>query len=234
MTQDYKALLRLLYDEFGDDLKDLGKEVLVNKLTNIQQGKASPGGSAAIDTSFEKQDTIADEINSAATTQDEDISEASFTNEDVDGQFDYYSAEIFEQQALGKLQSEAIAVMDSADVAAAVKELILMAGEVRKFEEAQITVRTDISARRDIALANIEAQKAALLLYLDKSFDERKESFQMFFNVIDHALENDNMQELAMGLDSVIKLAESSPFKDLHSLEATASALTDTDHEWDF
>jgi hypothetical protein len=166
---------------------------------------------------------------------------ANDTEEFDDGMLDdaaesaqYYDADAFERQTLAKMQHNAVVVMNSGDVAGAVKDLILMAGEVRKFEEAQITVRTDIAARRDIALANIEAQKTALMTYLDKSFDERKENFQKLFSVVDDALEKDNMQELAMGLESIIKLADSSPFKDLQTIEATATALTDPNHEWDF
>ena len=52
--------------------------------------------------------------------------------------------------------------------------------------------------------------------------------------MVDDALEKDNMQELAMGLEGIIKLADSSPFKDLQTVEATAAALTDPNHEWSF
>lgn len=46
------------------------------------------------------------------------------------------------------------------------------------------------------------------------------------FTVVDNALETNNMTALAMGLESVVKLAASSPFKDLRTVEATAAALT--------
>ncbi|NLG10097.1 MAG: hypothetical protein GX562_00990 [Coriobacteriaceae bacterium] len=72
------------------------------------------------------------------------------------------------------------------------------------------------------------------MMYLDKSFDERKENFHALFSVVDDALEKNNMQQLAMSLESIIKLAEASPFKDLETIEATAAALTDPDHKWDF
>lgn len=42
------------------------------------------------------------------------------------------------------------------------------------------------------------------------------------------------MEELGLGLESIIRLAESSPFRDLASIDATAVALGDPDHEWDF
>ncbi|NLA29749.1 MAG: hypothetical protein GX875_08875 [Propionibacterium sp.] len=70
--------------------------------------------------------------------------------------------------------------------------------------------------------------------YLDRSFDERAENFSRLFTVVDNALETNNMTALAMGLESVVKLAASSPFKDLRTVEATAAALANPDHEWDF
>lgn len=113
-------------------------------------------------------------------------------------------------------------------------ELVLMAGEVRKFEEAQITKRVHIAAERDIALARIKAQQELLQDYLDRSFDERAGNFKKLFTVVDDALATGNMNALALGLESVVKLATSSPFKDLRSIEETAAALGNPNHEWDF
>lgn len=125
-------------------------------------------------------------------------------------------------------------IATNADVIGVFKTIIEQAGEVRKFEEVQKTQRTDIAARRDIAIANIEVQKEVLKSYLDKSFDERKENFNKLFSVIDHALETNNMQELAVTLQGLLTLASISPFKDLQTVEATATALADPNHEWDF
>jgi hypothetical protein len=54
------------------------------------------------------------------------------------------------------------------------------------------------------------------------------------FAVVDGALDTNNMAALAAGLESVVKLATSSPFKDLRTVEETAAALSNPDHEWDF
>ena len=147
----------------------------------------------------------------------------------------YDDADEFVQQSQNRVASIASAVvLNQADVVDAVKGLLIEAGEVRKFEAVQETKRADIAARRDIAIATIEAQKQALQLYLEKSFDERKSSFDKLFAVVDHSLETDNMQELALGLQGILTLADSSPFKDLESVEATRAALADPDHEWNF
>jgi hypothetical protein len=109
-----------------------------------------------------------------------------------------------------------------------------MAGEVRKFEEAQVTKRIGIAAERDIAIAKVRAQQELLQEYLNRSFDERAENFTRLFAVVDGALDTNNMAALAAGLESVVKLATSSPFKDLRTVEETAAALSNPDHEWDF
>jgi len=205
MSVDFKDVMILLYDRFGDDFVDMVRD--------------TPN----------KENTASEEevVNRVEKPQHN-------STEYEDKQVDYCNADVFEKKTLSGMQQGIAVVMNSGDVAAAVKDLILMAGEVRKFEEAQITVRTDIAAGRDVALANIEVQKAALMMYLDKSFDERKENFHALFSLVDDALEKNNMQQLAMSLESIIKLAESSPFKDLETIEATAAALTDPDHKWDF
>jgi len=237
MKQDYKVILKLLYDSFGDEIVDYSKTKIEEKL---RAGRPKDKNLSSDNDTKRKQIVASSDITDKSSTSDD---EAAFNVEkdssdslsyEVVEKPNYYNADKFEEQTLIRLQHDAVEILSSGDVVGAVKELVLMAGEVRKFEEAQITVRTDIAARRDIAIANIETQKAALLAYLDKSFDERKEDFQALFSVVDDALKKDNMQQLAMGLESVIKLAESSPFKDLRTVEETATALMDPDHEWDF
>lgn len=228
VAQNYKVILQLLYDEFGDDLKEIGKEVLINQLSKEGQpaNKTRDIGTPAEE---EAAADVTDDSIHEIDKQEPQDREGNVVDRAI-----YYDAVAFEQYAQNEINASAVAVMSSTDVANAITDLITMAGEVRKFEEAQITVRSNIAAQRDIALARIEVQKAALMTYLDKSFDERKENFHKLFSVIDDALEKDNMQELAMGLESIIKLADSSPFKDLETIEATAAALTNPNHTWDF
>jgi hypothetical protein len=115
-----------------------------------------------------------------------------------------------------------------------VNDMLNMAGEVAKFSEVQKTKRKEIEAKRDIIVEKIHSQKEIILSYLDKSFDERRENFSKLFSLVDNAITNNNIQQLAMGLDSINKLAASSPFKELASLDTTKLALHDESHEWDF
>lgn len=222
MAGDFKSVLRLLYDEFGDDLIALGKQQRKARLVGEgARPKASPNAAP-------------DDVDADHTAERPGEAPEATPREPAD----YTDAAGFEAQMLMHMQGTAVhavhAVHDPMQVVIAVKEIVLMAGEVRKFEEAQVTVRVGIAAERDVALARIEAQKAALLTYLEKSFDERRENFQALFRVVDEALANDNMQALALGLKSVIELADSSPFKDLATIDSTAAALADPDHTWNF
>lgn len=129
---------------------------------------------------------------------------------------------------------KSIAAGNPAEAAQVLKCFIEVAGEVAKFTEQQKTERKEIEAKRDINISRIQAQKEIIMVYLEKSFDERKENFSKFFKVIDHAIANNNMQQLAMGLDSINQLAASSPFKALATLESTKEAINDKNHIWDF
>ncbi|MCL1895672.1 MAG: hypothetical protein FWG03_03905 [Clostridiales bacterium] len=229
---DLKDILKMVYIQFGDEIIAAGKSAFDKKMFQGEARDAETKGGANI---FEKPDIAeadADEISDTIKIEADETSDIVEVGKEG---FDYYDGERFESQMLAKMKSSAAIAITSPDgVTAAIGDLAEMAIEVYKFGEVQETKRVEIAAQRDVAIANIEAQKVVLLDYLEKSFDERKENFRMFFRVVDDALEKDNMQELAFGLESIIKLAQSSPFKDLRTIEETAAALGDPGHEWDF
>jgi hypothetical protein len=127
-----------------------------------------------------------------------------------------------------------LAAANPAEVVDTLKTFISIAGEVKNFTEDQKTKRKEIEAKRDFLVNKIQTQKEIILTYLDKSFDERKKQFEKHFKVIDDAIEKNNIQQLAMGLDSMNKLAASSPFKDLANIDNVKHALGDKTYEWDF
>lgn len=113
-------------------------------------------------------------------------------------------------------------------------DIVNASREVAKFTEEQITKRCEIEKEKQIAIAEIQKQRDILLLYLDKTFDERKSQFSKYFDIVDHALQSGNMQELAVSLDSINQLANLSPFKNLTDLKTVSAALEDKNTEWDF
>lgn len=213
MAQDYKQLFQLLYEEFGDQIIELAREAVDNRWPHQPNHLNGTDDEVVSDSDENLEDDLREDLEGSS-------------------QVNYHDAADFERNFVQQLQVNA--VRDSGDVVVALQHLILMAGEVAKFDSAQQTVRVGIAAERDVALAKIEMQKTVLIDYLDKSFDERKENFRRLFTVVDDALEKDNIQQLAMGLDGILRLAETSPFKDLESIESTTSALNDPNHQWDF
>jgi hypothetical protein len=148
---------------------------------------------------------------------------------------DYSDGDAFEKSIGDTLKVSAVRVIkDPTKAITVVKEFVELAGEVAKFEQAQATEREKIAAKRDIAIKQLENQQEAFLTYLDKTFDERADAFKKLFDVVDDALQKDNIEELSKSLDGVLTLAQSSPFKDLCSVEAASNALSDPAHEWDF
>ncbi len=89
---------------------------------------------------------------------------------------------------------------------------------LKEVMEANKTERERIEKDKITALAQIEATKAILMNYLNRSFDERASIFKKDFEAIDAAIANNNMEALALMLQSVNTLAAQSPFKSLVDL----------------
>ena len=105
--------------------------------------------------------------------------------------------------------------------------------DLERTRETERTKRAEIERDRQETLAKIQAQKELFLLYMDKSFDERARNFNKFFEVIDSAMQDGNMEKLALGLNSVMQLAKESPFKSLMDLNALSKQLESKDGELD-
>ena len=220
MKAEFASILKQLAKEFGPDMITLAMDAVSE---HVQENRRDRKPSPEPEWIVEEDQDVADEDLGA---YEPDFSEDT----------DYEDEDAFADKVFTDIENLAamVPITTPQMVVATVRDLVLMAGEVRKFEEAQITKRLGIAAERDKAIAQIEAKTALLQDYLNKSFDERRENFQRLFGAVDEALATNNMQALALSLESVIRLADSSPFKDLRTVEETASALLDEDHEWDF
>lgn len=227
MDESFKKVLFVLYKQFGDQGVAWAQQKVASyfdaRSVNEQEGEESADAAGYAHSNFsETEGTSFDGDDSLyGDTLYDDVS--------------YQDGDAFAAGVSQTMQNLAGGAIRSPDqVVDSVMTLVVMAGEVRKFEEAQVTKRVGIAADRDVALARIKAQQELLRDYLERSFDERAKSFGKFFDVIDNALGSGNMTALALGLESVVQLATSSPFKDLRSVEETAAALANPDHEWDF
>lgn len=136
--------------------------------------------------------------------------------------------------SLKKITDQTIKIKGFVNTADAFEQVISAYSEYKKIAEEEKTKRAAISAWEKTRLAEIKAQRDFLIGYLEKSFDERKDNFQQLFKLVDQAIENNDNQQLALSLDAIVKLAQSSPFKDLANLDNVMDKLADSNTVWEF
>lgn len=122
---------------------------------------------------------------------------------------------------------------DPGELMAALNALGEVANETVKYVAEQETKQEEIRAKRDVAIAQINATSEYIKAYLDKTFDERSTIFSKQFEVLDEALRTGNTEMLAMSLQSINALAAQSPFKSLADIGQVQQALSAGDTEWD-
>lgn len=105
--------------------------------------------------------------------------------------------------------------------------------EYLKIAEQEQTKRQQIQTWEQTNLAQIVTLRSALITYLERAFDERKIYFQEAFIRIDQAMAQGDNQQLALLLDNMVQVAQSSPFKDLANLAQVQAALADPNHVWE-
>lgn len=118
----------------------------------------------------------------------------------------------------------------------AVSALALMGTEIAKAVQAcqiEETKRTEINARMEVEVTRINAISKLLSDYLNKTFDERAELFDNYFNVLDKAIASGDSELMAATLGSINSLAAQSPFKNLADLSAVQQQLNQGDALWD-
>jgi sugar-specific transcriptional regulator TrmB len=114
-----------------------------------------------------------------------------------------------------------------------VEKVVQACSDYLKIAEQECTKRRNIEAWEKITLKKIKSSSDFLMAYLERSFDERSEGFRRMFDALDRAVETGNNEQLAATLEAVVKLAQSSPFKDLSDVNSVRAALDDPDHEWE-
>lgn len=87
--------------------------------------------------------------------------------------------------------------------------------ETMEYCEEQKTVRKIIDAKSNETIAQINAQRDFLMMYLNRTFDERKYQFEQYFKALDKAIESHSIEMMGMCLQNINNLALSSPFRPL-------------------
>jgi len=133
-------------------------------------------------------------------------------------------------QAVGKKIDQLTLIMAPAQC---VNDVVSAYTEYLKITEQEQTKREQIQAWKEHHLAQIQTLRSALITYLERAFDERKAYFQDAFIRIDRAMAQGDNQQLALLLDHMLKVAQSSPFRDLANLTHVQAALADANHVWE-
>ena len=116
-------------------------------------------------------------------------------------------------------------------VVAGAKMLTDALRDMNEVAEIETTKRTEIMAERDETIARIDATRRAMELYLNRTFDERRDNFSKLFDVLDRAQSNNDPTGMQMALSSILELVKTSPFKDFDSFK---KSFDDPDHVWEF
>jgi hypothetical protein len=95
--------------------------------------------------------------------------------------------------------------------------------EYHKIRETEKTARVEIAARKEIALEQIRSQRALMERALKDQFKIRRDGLEATVHALDEALKSGNLDALHMILDTVAKLVEQSPFKDIADMRAQLS-----------
>jgi hypothetical protein len=88
-----------------------------------------------------------------------------------------------------------------------------------KVSEYEQTKRADIAARRDVALATIQAQRENISELIRYTFQERAAVLQKQFDALDKALAGGNVELVHAALNSMVAVIQSSPFKNVQELQ---------------
>jgi hypothetical protein len=100
-----------------------------------------------------------------------------------------------------------------------VKNMVSDVTDYLKVAEQEKTKRTDITAKRDVALASIRAQREAISEMIQFTFQERASTLQKQFDVLDLAMAQGNAAIVDSSLRSMVQVIQSSPFKSIQEMQ---------------
>jgi hypothetical protein len=94
------------------------------------------------------------------------------------------------------------------------------------FAQQEKTKRADITARRDVAIAEIQKQREVLLHAIDRTFQERAAVLQGQLDALEFAVKAGNVEIVALSLQSMVHVIQTSPFNNFNEVK---KLLTDKD-----
>jgi hypothetical protein len=100
-----------------------------------------------------------------------------------------------------------------------VNEVVNNITDYLKVAEQEKTKRTDITAKRDVALASIRSQRKMFSELMQYTFQERAAAIQKQFEILDLAMEKGDASIIGTTLNSMVSVIQSSPFKNVQEMQ---------------
>ena len=200
-----------LWDEYGQTIKEIA--------SSINKNDAAEEGEQSLSPLSEEEQSL------PALNEEEQGEEAERDTFFEEQQSRLYNTIVKDTILAGQLTNPQQCM-------AALSEIYSVADETIKYCAEQETKRETIRAERDVAIAKIKEMGELVRVYLEKTYDERRDIFAKQFEVIDASIASGNVEMLAMTLNSMNELAASSPFKNLADIQSVKQGLIDNT-EWD-
>jgi hypothetical protein len=97
--------------------------------------------------------------------------------------------------------------------------------ECRRVEEEGAVRRHAIDAWQRVELEKIRSDREMIEKVMTRTFDERAENFKQLFRVIDQAMESNSHEQLTLGLEAFVRVAQANPLRDLADLSKIRAGL---------
>ncbi|KHO63569.1 hypothetical protein [Pseudomonas flexibilis] len=104
-------------------------------------------------------------------------------------------------------------------VVSGVTDLVGQVTDYLKIAEQEQTRRTDIIAKRDVALAAMQHQREIMSEMIRFTFQERAAVLQKQFQALDQALAENRPELVNAALNSMVNVIQSSPFKSVQEMQ---------------
>ncbi|WP_338887834.1 hypothetical protein [Rhodococcus sovatensis] len=136
---------------------------------------------------------------------------------------------VYEGEVLGSGKKTVSAL----DGFAALNQLVDAARECITIHATENTKQRRIETYASVELAKIKTAETVLKDYFEKSFTERRATFDQLFANLDRALDQGNSEVVSAVLDSIVDIAKSSPLANAGDLSQIRNALDDPNHVWE-
>lgn len=121
-------------------------------------------------------------------------------------------------------------IIPAAEALQIVNNIISLADEAIQTIQKETTERTRITEEARVKIAQIESQERLLMLFLERSFDERRDVFKELFRQLDRAFD-EGAPAVEAVLGSINALAAKSPFADIRNVEDVRAMMKEKDRE---